>query len=539
MGTTSTAPAATTLNLAEVRAMLERCASQGDAKQACDVALQVIEQLFGNVNQLSRQLAKALQRASGNRSEKIDPTQLWLDVVKALEMVNKPAPPPPPAPAKPAKPRSRPTGRKPLPPHLPREVDAIKVPSEQRTCEHGERVLLPSEMSETLELMPPVFKVIVHDREKLGCPKGICAPVTASVADKVIAKGLPGPGLLAQVLVQKYCDHMPLNRQLGMFGRSGVELSVSTLCDWVREGAALLGPISDAIFEQAMAAHVMQGDDTGLRVLDKSAPGGSKKGHLWAFIGDRLWLGFKYTATWQGKEARKHVGDRKGLFQVDGYAGFDVMFNADVPVVFEIACWSHARRKAVEARDSGDVRAAIVISIIAKLFGIEKEAGEAGMGYEQRRQLRQEKSKPVLDEIEAWLKEMAPHAPPKSPLGHAITYMRNQWKALCRFLEDGAIELTNNAVERALRAVAIGRLNWQFAGSDEGARRAAVIYTIIGTCKLQGVDPWAYIRDVLSRLAKGVPDGGFRELLPDKWAQAPAVEQAATAALPLPANDTT
>jgi transposase len=524
----------TTVDLAEVRALFERLASQGDAKRMCDVALQLIAQLAGDVDQLSRNLAKVLARAAGNRSEKIDPNQLWLDVVKACAMAAQPAPPPPPArPDKPRKPR-RPTGRKPLPAHLFRKIVPISVGPEDASCACDKpTVKMGVERSEVLEYAPPQFTVIVYEREVRGCANGVCPPVTAPVADKVIDKGLPGPGLLAHVLVQKYADHLPLNRQIGIFARSGIEMSVSTLCDWVREGAGLLQVIADAIFERVLAANVMQGDDTGLRVLDGSVAGGSKKGHLWAFIGDRKHVAFKYTETWKGDEARKHTQRRTGWLQVDGYAGFDQQFNAPVPVIFEVGGWSHARRKYVEARDGGDVRAAVAISIIAGLFAVEREADDAKLDHAARQALRLAKSAPVLDELGAWAAEMRPHAPPKTPLGQAITYTVNQWKQLRRFLDDGAIELTNNAAERALRAVAVGRANWQFAGSDEGARRAAVIYSIIGTCKLQGIDPWAYMRDAFDALSTGFPASRLPELLPDAWTahrQAQAAEPTAAAA---------
>jgi transposase len=525
MGTTQKA---TPVDLAEVRALFERLAAQGDTQRACDVALQLISQLAGDVDQMARQLAKAMQRAAGNRSEKIDPNQLWLDVVKACAMAAQPAPPPPPErPETPRKPR-RSTGRKPLPAHLPRKVVPIAVGPEDRSCDCDKpTVKIGVERSEILEYAPPQFTVIVYEREVRGCADGVCPPVTAPVADKVIDKGLPGPGLLANVLVQKYADHLPLNRQIGIFARSGIEMSVSTLCDWVREGAGLLAPVADAIFERVLAAHVMQGDDTGLRVLDSSIKRGSKKGHLWAFVGDRRWVAFKYTETWKGEEARKHTERRKGWLQVDGYAGFDRQFNAPVPVVFEVGCWSHDRRKYVEARDGGDVRAAVPITIIAGLFAVEREADEVKLDHDQRKALRLAKSAPILDELGKWVADMSPHAPPKTPLGQAITYTVNQWKQLRRFLEDGAIELTNNGAERALRAVAVGRANWQFAGSDEGARRAAVIYTIIGTCKLHGIDPWAYMRDVFDKLSGDFPASRIAELLPDAWAQrqAPAHAQ--------------
>lgn len=528
MGTTI--PSTTTLQLDEVRSLLDELKSKGEHDRLVEVALRILEQLVRDNQELARQLGKALRRAAGNRSEKIDPNQLWLAVVQAMELEQKPAPPAlPPRDRKAPRERARTsTGRKPLPAHLPREVQRIPVPLEEQTCACGKPTkLIGVESSEVLEFEPGQFKVIVYEREKRACPDGECGVVVAPAADKVIDKGLPGPGLLAHVLVGKYGDHLPLNRQVGIYARQGVDLAPSTLCDWVRQGVEGLEPVADAIFAQALSSHVMQGDDTGLRVLDGGAPGGSKKGHLWGFVGDRTWVAFKYTETWKGEEARKHVVGRKGWFQVDGYAGFDKMFNVPAAEIFEVGCWSHARRKYHEAFEGGDVRAAVAISIIGKLFAIEREADAARIDPEARRALRQEKSTVILDELGAWVVETLPRAPPKTPLGQAMTYTVNQWKQLRRFLEDGRLELTNNGVERALRMIAVGRSNWLFAGSDAGARRAAVLYTLIGTCRLQDVDPLAYLRDVLDKLSHDWPQSRLRELLPDRWTQDRAPASAA------------
>lgn len=515
-----------TTQLDEARALLRELHERGEHERTLDVALALVEKLVHDNHDLARQLAKVLRRAGGHHSEKINPQQLWLAVVQALaqEEQPRPAPPPPVEREKPPRKPHKPTGRKPLPAHLPREVVRIPVPPEEQTCACGKETrVIGVESSETLDWVPASLKVIVYEREKRGCPDGICGVTTAPAADKVIDKGLPGPGLLAQVLVGKYADHQPLNRQVAFFARHGAELAPSTLGDWVRQGVEILDPLAEAIFSQVLASHVMQGDDTGLRVLDNGAPGGSKKGHLWAFVGDRLWVAFRYTETWKGEEARAHVRERRGWFQVDGYAGFDRLFNAEPKTIFEVGCWSHARRKYVEALDGGDVRAAVAIAIIGKLFAIEREADARGLTPGERCALRLEQSTEVLNELTLWVAETQPRAPPKTPLGQALTYTVNQWTQLRRFLEDGRLELTNNGAERALRAVAVGRLNWMFAGSDTGARRAAVLYTIMGTCRLQGVDPWAYLRDVLAKLAAGWPMRRLRELLPDAWARARAV----------------
>jgi transposase len=508
-----------TLQLDEVRALLASLHEKGEHEQVLEVALRLLDQVVRDNQDLSRQLARALTRAAGNRSEKIDPQQLWLWVTQALAMEEKPAPPPPARPPERERPRpAAPSGRKPLPAHLPREVRRIAVAPENQTCACGKPTkLIGVETSEVLELTPARFMVITYERERRGCPDGQCGVVVAPVADKVIEKGLPGPGLLADVLVGKYGDHLPLHRQTGIYARQGVELAPSTLGDWVREGVEILEPVAQAIMAEVLAAHVVQADDTGLRVLDGEAPGGSKKGHLWGFVGDRKLVAFQYTETWKGEEARRHVAGRRGWLQVDGYAGFDKLFKAAEPVVFEVGCWSHARRKYVEALDAGDVRAAVGIAIIGKLFEVEREADAGGLAHDARRALRAQRSAATLDELQQWVAETRSRAPPKSPLGQALGYTVNQWRQLRRFLEDGRLELTNNGVERALRAIAVGRANWLFAGSDTGARRAAVMYTVIGTCKLCGVDPLAYLRDVFEKLSQGWPNKRLAELLPHRW----------------------
>jgi transposase len=368
-----------------------------------------------------------------------------------------------------------------------------------------------------LDWVPATFRVLVQVREKYACSLCREGVAIAPVPDRVINGGLPSAGLLGHVLVAKFRDHLPLNRQVAIFQRAGVELAPSTLCGWVREGAELLEPIARAIHARALGAHALQIDDTGLRVLDRSHPDGVRRGHLWGMVGDRQWASFHYTPTWEGKAARALVEDRVGWLQADGYAGFGELFKRQGATAIEVGCMAHVRRRFTEALEGGDLRAAIAVEKIRKLYRVERAAREAGLDPPATLALRQEESKSVVDGLGRWIAEVYDTVPPKSPLGKALYYTVGRWQTLVRFLEDGALEIDNNGVERALRAACVGRKNWMFAGSDEGAKRAAILYTVISTAVLFGVEPWAYVRDLLDKISSGFPQRQIAELLPDAW----------------------
>jgi hypothetical protein len=327
-----------------------------------------------------------------------------------------------------------------------------------------------------------------------------------------IEKGMATAGLLAQVLVAKYKDHLPLYRQSCIFARHGAEIAESTLCDWVKSGAELLAPVVGAMKVSVLASHVVQSDDTGITVLDKAAAHGSRRGFLWAYLGDRLEVVFDFTPG-RGREGpRNFLGEYRGLLQVDAYAGYDAVLRQNC--LLDAGCWSHARRRFVDALDTDQINAAAAIAMIRRLYRVEHEARVHNLDGESRRELRQRISKGVLEEFHAWLVALRPHVLPKSPLGDAIGYALRQWEQLTRYLDDGRLEIDNNRVERQMRTVAVGRKNWMFAGSPEGAQRAATIYSLICTCGLLGIEPWAYLKDVLQRLAEG---GDPAQLTPRLW----------------------
>lgn len=514
-------------DLAEVRAHLLHRVDEGQAgvDEILDVVLGMVVSLRHESRDLALRLASLLKHSYGRRSEKVDPGQLVLMLEQAnapLTLPELPESPPRPKPAADAplaSPKPKPS-RKPLPADLPRETVILEPPATDRVCTTcgGEKACIGVETSELIEFIPATFKVLVHERRKYACRTCQDGVVVAPVGDKVIEKGRPGPGLLSHVLVSKYQDHCPLNRLSGIYARSGVDLPPSTLGDWVTVGADALRPLSIQIARRVLAAHVVGVDDTGLRVLDKDNERGVKRGHMWAYVGDGQAVAYRYTPTWVASGPASFLVSRKGIIQGDGYAGYDRIVADRGGDLVLAGCWAHARRKFVEAMESGDARAAIALEMIGRMYRVEREATEAGCSPEERGRRRDAFSRPVLDELGYWVAKVHPNAPPKSPLGKALTYLINQWETLKVFLGDGRVPIDNNAVERALRPIAVGRKNYLFAGSDAGARRAETIYTVLGTAALVGVEPIAYLRDVLDRISRGWPANRVEELLPHAWA---------------------
>ncbi len=412
-----------------------------------------------------------------------------------------------------------------------REEVILEPAAKEKICATcgGEKACIGYERSEALEFVPASFKVIEYARAKCACRKCGEGVVIAPPAAKPIDGGLPGPGLLAHVLVSKYKDHLPLHRLSGIYARSGVDLKASTLGDWVAAGTDGLDAIARAIWRNALVAHLLQSDDTGLKVLDKDHPNGVKRGHLWVYLGDGKWCAFVYTPDWKGEWPQSFLAERKGWTQVDGYAGYNDLFTRDGATAIEVSCWAHARRGFVETLDAGDLRAAIPVELIRQLYAIERAATEAGEDHEARLERRQREAPPIIDALAKWMADTYNKEPPKSPLAKACYYAIARWEGLKRFLEDGRLPLDNTASERALRQVAVGRNNYLFAGSDQGGERAAIAYTVIGACMLAGIDPLAYLTDVFQKLAAGWPHRRLDELLPPNWAAARAAEQAAAA----------
>jgi len=422
---------------------------------------------------------------------------------------------PPPAAAIFAKVTEKPV-RRPLPDHLPRQTETHQP--EQESCAGcgGELRKLGEDISEMLEYVPARFKVIRHVRPKLSCTK--CdVIVQAEAPSRPIARGLAGPGLLAHVLVSKYADHQPLYRQAEIYAREGVELERSTLADWVGATSELLAPLNDALRQYVMSPGKLHADDTPVPVLAPGT-GKTKLGRLWAYVRDDRPAGdlaapgvwFAYSPDRKGEHPHRHLKTFCGTLQADGYAGFNRLY--DDGRIREAACWAHVRRKFFDLHQAhASPIATEAMERIGQLYRIESEI--RGRPPDERQQVRDERARPLLIALHEWFKTTLTRISRKSEVAAAIGYALARWPALVRYCDDGRIEIDNNAAERALRAVALGRKNYLFAGSDAGGERAAAIYSLLGSAKLNGIDPEAYLTSVLRRIADH-PINRVAELLP-------------------------
>jgi transposase len=512
----ATAPRA--LNLDAVRARARKLLDEGNAQEALDLVLGLLAQ-----SELDRQ--RLLRKHLGKTSERVSDQQLSL----LRELLGEATPPeiappevelPPRAPAK--RRRTSGHGRSRLPAHLPREERIHRVPEAERACPHcgGERVCIGYEESETLERIPASFLVFVDKREKLACHACEEGVVTAPAPDKIIEKGRPGPGLLADVIIGKYADHLPLNRQHGIYRREGVEIPVSTMVDWVAAVAASLLPLAERLAERILTAHVVGADDTGIKVLDGDTAGGSKRGHLWCYVGDAIDVVFRYTPDWSKEGPQSFLATRKGWLQADAYRGYDGLFNRPAATAVEVGCWAHARRPFAELALDGDARAGPIVELVKAMYEVESRATEDAVDPEERLRRRQAETAPLVEAVVARATEIRGRYPPSDPLAKAAGYILNQERALRRFLEDGRLRIDNTLVERRLRPVATGRKNYLFCGSDAGAERAAILYSLLGSCALAGVEPRAYLTWVLAQIEiERFPRSRIDELLPASWAK--------------------
>ncbi|MGJ5134931.1 IS66 family transposase [Bradyrhizobium oligotrophicum] len=413
--------------------------------------------------------------------------------------------------------------RRPLPEHLPRERIVHPAPAHCPCCGGDRLRKIGEDVTETLELVPRQWKVIQHVREKFSCRA--CEAITQPPAPfHPISRGRAGPRLLAHILFAKYGLHLPLNRQGTTYAHEGVALDVSTLADWVGAAAGTLMPLVEAIKTHVLAGERLHADDTTVPVLAK---GKTRTGRVWTYVrDDRPFAGhappaalFLYSPDRSGAHPETHLAGYAGPMQADAYAGFNRLYEASRkpgPII-EVGCWAHARRKFFEIARLK--KAPIAIEAIAKidaLFAIEREIN--GLPAHERKAVRDARSRPLVDELHAFLRDRRAKLSGKSETAKAIDYSLKRWQVFTRFIDDGRLCMTNNAAERELRAVAVGRKNWTFAGSDDGGRRAAAIYTLIQTAKLNDLDPLAWLTDVLLRI-NDHPASRLDELLPWNWSK--------------------
>jgi transposase len=410
--------------------------------------------------------------------------------------------------------------RAPLPAHLPRERIVVPSPTSCPCC-GGKLAKLGETITETLESIPCTYKVIQTVREKFSCRA--CETITQPPAPfHTIARGRAGPNLLAGVMHGKFCDHQPLNRQSESFAREGIDLSVSTLADWVGACTTVLSPLVTLIRSHVLAGERIHGDDTTVPVLAKVK---TITGRLWTYVRDDRPFGgqaapaaiFFYSRDRGGEHPCRHLAGYSGILQADAYAGFNDLYapgRKPAPIV-EAACWSHGRRKLFVLADVAKAPLAIeAVRKIDAIFDVEREIN--GLAAEQRRAIRQVRVTPLVGALEIWMRAERSKLSRHNDVARAMDYMLKRWQAFTRFLDDGRICLTNNAAERALRGIAIGRKAWLFAGSDRGGERAAAMYSLIMTARMNDVDPRAWLADVLARIADH-PASRLDELLPWHW----------------------
>jgi transposase len=491
----------------------------GELERVLDQTAADYDQLKEKHAELTETLALLRRYIFGQRRERFidDPGQGHLFDIP--EILDEPEPVPSPSPDDTAAQRSRaarPPRRTRLD-HLPHIRIPHDVPEAEKTCSccGGPKTRIGEDESRELDFIPARLEVKVHILPKYACPKcrdGVASP---PVPPKPIPGGIAGAGLVSFVIVSKFADHLPLYRLEDILTRYGVYLSRSTLCDWVRNASLVLKPLAELQKTLVLQSPILWTDDTWVTVLGGKKLG-SSKGRFWAYIGDaeHPYSVYDFTVNRGRDGPATFLTDYRGFLQADAYGGYDGIFLGSNGGIVEVACWAHARRRFDEARSNAPRDANQVLAWIQQLYDIEDRALDFTAA--ERQALRQQESVPILDRIENYLDDLSRKTLPKSALGKAVTYARNQRAALRQYVSDGRLTIDNNVSERTVRLQAIGRKNWEFLGSAEAGPRAAVLFTILAGAKRHRLEPWAYVRDVLLHLSAGETD--LEPLLPDRWA---------------------
>ncbi|NQV28317.1 MAG: IS66 family transposase [Rhodopirellula sp.] len=528
-------------SLAERESVLaQHAATITQHETVIDSLHETIEQQLRKLEGLHQQLARLLRKQYGPQKERIDPDQLTLfssaeleslvaelqqgvtDSVSTDDGSDDDVGAASDGEVSDRKKQRKGHGRRPLPDHLPREEVTHELTAEERTCPCCGKLRkeIGSEVSEQLEFVPASLKVIQHHRKKYACDACEENVAIAAKPPQPIPKGLPGPGLLAHTVLSKYGDYLPLYRQEDILSRSGIIIRRSTLCDWVASTADLLQPLYDLMCDRVRSSHVIHTDDTGIKMLDI---GQCRNCKFWAYAGDKdnQYAVYEFSLTREGQEPSRFLEGFKGYLQADAFSGYDQVYATGK--VIEVACMAHARRYWWESIETDSRRAHEAISYIARLYALEAQFDQAKLEGDARRDARQQYAIPILNTFEAWLRKEQHRVLPKSPIGKAFTYTLNQWAALCRYTEDGALSIDNNLAERLMKPPAIGRKNFLFVGSETGGDRAAILLSVIASAKLCEVEPWAWLnhlfRELPLRLATADPDKppDLTDLLPDNW----------------------
>jgi transposase len=491
---------------------------------------QMLIDLTTQLDKTQRLLRQLLEAKHSTKSEQLSPDQLQLFIeelknAQAESKDDEKLPPPPVGSDQAEGPEnSRPRGRRPLAPHLKRQRIEHDLGAEEKHCDacRQDLHLLGEETSERYEYIPAQFLVIEDVCKKYACQ---CTVKTATKPPQPIAKSSAGASVLAQVIVSKIADHLPLHRQGKIFSRFGIDIPDQTMGGWLRQSADLLSPLYDRLKAFILSSKVTGTDDTPVRVLDKSLPGTTRTGRFWPYVGDREHPGviFDYTPTRERAGPEKFLEGYRGYLQADAYVAYDSFFTEPERGLVEVACWAHTRRHFHQALDNHPARMGAVLAYIAKLYAVEKSARQAGIAGDQLRLLRQQGAAPVLNELHAYLLKIRDEVLPKSAAGQAVSYALKNWAALTRYTEDGDLAIDNNHTERSLRGIGVGRNNWLFVGSDRGGKTMAILRSFVGSCEMAKVDPFAWFQDVLSRIGEHSIKA-LDELLPHRWAaaQAPA-----------------
>ena len=478
---------------------------------------QMVITLLSQIDDLNGQLYYLKRQLFGQKSEKLNPAQrllfenLYEEVRAKLQQQQEPEV---------TRPKSgnniNHRGRKPLPADLPRKIIEIEPPEQEKICPvcHKPKQRIGSQETEKLEYVPASFYVKKYMRYKYACKDCESNISIGQLPAMAIDKGIAGEGLLAHIITSKYCDHNPLNRLESILRRHGVDINVSTMCDWVGKSADLLEPLVKRMHEKIIESPKINTDDTLIPIKSSKRRGSTYNGYLWVYVDDKNNVVFDFTPNRSREGPLKFLGTYSGYVQADAYSGYDEFFRKSDAT--EVGCHAHARRKFEYALDSDPVRAARMLVLWGRLYDIERKARKDNYSGEQLLELRQKEAKPILAEIKSAMDEYKNQVLPKSPIGKAITYALNQWDALNRYIDNPILDIDNNISERTLRMVVIGRKNYLFAGSEAGAERTAIIYSLVAGCKLNGIDPFRYFRDILARVSIH-PANKIDELLPSEW----------------------